>query len=108
MNTSIQELGFGGIDETGCAACHRFWIGSRWRSFSVIIAILILMACLLTGSAFGQSFASAAVNYILRDEGGKVLDESELKVVYERMSKLPSEVGSVYIGTAFWQRAGKH
>jgi hypothetical protein len=63
--------------------------------------LLVFVACASTGSIYAQECHPAAVNYIVRDEKGKVLGESELNAVYERISKLPSEVGNVYVGTAF-------
>jgi len=97
MNISIHKGRFGGgginFRETMCAAAsHRLW--SR-------AVLLILVACVATGSIYAQECHPAAVNYIVRDEKGKVLGESELKGVYERTPKLPSEVGSVYLGAAF-------
>jgi len=85
MNTSIHKRRFGGIN-----FAHSF-----------VVALLIFVACVSTGSIYGQECHPAAVNYIVRDEKGKVLGESDLNAVYERISKLPSEVGSVYVGTAF-------
>jgi hypothetical protein len=64
-------------------------------------ALLIFVTCVATSSIYAQECHPAIVNYIVRDEKGKVLGKSDLNAVYERISKLPSEVGSVYLGTAF-------
>ena len=103
MDISIHKRRLGGINfrETMCAAVsHRLWSCAH-LSFLPVVALLIFVASASTGSIYAQSCHPAAVHYIVRDETGKVLGESELKAVYERMSKLPSEVGGVYVGTAF-------
>jgi hypothetical protein len=109
MNTSIHKRRFGGInfDVTMCAACHRLWFRTQLSSFPPVVALLIFVACLSTGSIYAQACHPAAVNYIVRDDRGRVLGESELNVVYERMSKLPGEVGVVYVGTAFMAKDRK-
>jgi hypothetical protein len=103
MNIPVHKGRFGGINfrEAVCAAVsHRLWFRAQ-LSFPPVVALLIFVAYASTGSIYAQSCQPAAVDYIVRDEGGKVLGEIELKAVYERMSKLPSEVGDVYVGTAF-------
>jgi hypothetical protein len=92
MNVSMGR--FGGINfrEAVCAAVsHRLWFRG---------ALLIFVACVSTGSIYAQACEPASVDYIVRDERGKELGKSELNAVYERMSKLPREVGEVYVGTA--------
>ncbi len=103
MNTSIHKRRFGGIsfNETMYVACHRLWFRTQLSSFPSVVPLLIFVACVSTGSIYAQSCHPAVVNYIVRDEKGNVLGESELNAVYERISKLPSEVGSVYVETAF-------
>jgi hypothetical protein len=109
MNISVHKRRFDGINfrETICAAVSHRWWSQAQSSFPPVVALLIFVAYASTGSIYAQSCHPAAVNYIVRDERGRVLGESELKPVYERMAKLPSEVGSIYVGTAFLATDGK-
>jgi hypothetical protein len=100
---------FGGshFRETVCAAVNRrLWFCAQ-LGFVTVVAQLIFVVCVSAGSTYAQECQPAAVNYIVRDEAGKVLGESELNAVYERIAKLPSEVGSVYMGTAFLAKGWK-
>jgi hypothetical protein len=109
MNTAIHKRRFGEInfDQTIGTACHRLRFRTQLSSFPFVVALLIFVACASTGSICAQSCQPAVVSYIIRDESGRVLGKSELNVVYERISKLPTEVGAVYIGTAFMAKDRK-
>lgn len=103
MNISIHKGRSGKINfrETWRPAVGRRWWSRARLSFPHVVALLIFVACASTGPVSAQECHPAALYYIVRDERGKVLGEGELQAVYQRMSKLPSEVGGVYVGTAF-------
>ena len=51
------------------------------------VMLLALAICGPGANSHTQSCNPAAVNYIVRDEAGKVLSEAELKSVYEQLPK---------------------
>ena len=53
----------------------------------LILTLLVLATCAPGNLSNAQSCNPAVVNYIVRDEGGKVLSEAELKSVYEQLPK---------------------
>jgi hypothetical protein len=52
-----------------------------------VLIFLILAPCAPVDPSRAQSCNPAVVNYIVRDEGGKVLSVAELKSVYEQLPK---------------------
>ena len=59
-----------------------------------VLTFLLLAPCATGNPSRAQSCNPAVVNYIVRDEGGKGLSESELKSVYEQ---LPKSIGDARI-----------
>jgi len=75
------------------------------------ITLFVLTSLVLATSApdnpsRAQSCNPAVVNYIVRDEGGKVLSEAELKSVYEQ---LPKSIGDAHtdVGKVSFEDDGK-
>jgi hypothetical protein len=58
----------------------------------VVLFVLVLAVC---SFADGQSCRPAELNYIVRDETGKVLSERELKDIFKQMKEGVTGVGSV-------------
>jgi len=63
------------------------------RPLRALVALLALATCALGNPTHAQSCNPAVVNYIIRDESGKVLSEAELKSVYEQ---LPESIGDAH------------
>ena len=51
------------------------------------ISIIILLICGSAGISQAQSCNPAVVSYLVRDESGKLLSESELKTIHEQLPK---------------------
>ena len=85
----------------------------RWRKLILLLTTVLLgggSPCMVVNSiktasgaapisgtrspAYAQSCNPAVVNYILRDEKGKVLTETEIKTVYEQ---LPKAIGDAHL-----------
>ena len=90
----------------------RMYVGSTLRSRRLILLLTTVLLgggspCVVVNSiktasgaastsasrnpAYAQSCNPAVVNYILRDENGKVLTETEIKTVYEQLPKAIGE-----------------
>jgi hypothetical protein len=52
-----------------------------------VLTFLLLATCAPGDPSRAQSCNPAVVNYIVRDEGGKVLSAAELKSIYEQLPK---------------------
>ncbi len=59
-----------------------------------IVTLLVVATCAPGNPGRAQSCNPAVVNYIVRDETGKVLNEAELKSVYEQ---LPKSIGDALV-----------
>jgi hypothetical protein len=62
-----------------------------------VVMLLALATCAPGNSIRLQSCNPAVVNYLVRDENGKLLSETELKSVYEQLPKSLGD-GSTYVG----------
>src|SRR5262245_52649113 len=71
-----------------------------------VVMALALAPCASGNLTHAQSCNPAAVNYIVRDEAGKVLSEAELKSVSEQ---LPKSIGDAhtYVGEVSFADDGK-
>lgn len=70
------------------------------------VALVILVICASAGLAQAQYCNPAVVSYIMHDENGKLLSESELKSVYEQ---LPKSIGdaSTFFGEVSFAEDGR-
>ena len=81
---------------------------SAWKSilFLLLVASLALPMCAATGSIPAQYCNPAVVSYLVRDETGKLLSETELRTLAEQ---LPKKIGdaSTFVGEVAFAEDGK-
>jgi len=83
----LKEVDLGGKERSLDARKHFMNITS------FVLTLLVLATCAPGDPSQPQSCNPAVVNYIVRDEGGKVLSEAELKSIYEQ---LPKSIGDAH------------
>jgi hypothetical protein len=78
------------------------WPGKAWLFFGLFLLVCFMQA----GSAFAQSCNPAVVNYLVRDEKGKLMNDAEITAVYERLPKSIDDART-FIGEVAFASDGK-